>query len=83
MQITDELLRDVAAGAFGRETEELLQILNLAASSEEHLPSYEPLLNRVKEVLVTRYDSEYVTFLLKYHLVPRRDIILRNTGYPK
>lgn len=76
---TDEWLRTVAASAHGRETGELLYTL-MAHRNNPNLQSYDPLLIRVREVLVTRYSSERANHLLRHLSVPRRDIIMKNTG---
>jgi hypothetical protein len=76
---TDEWLRFLAADAYARPTSELMQAL-IDHRDRDDLPSYEPLLNRVHEVLVTRYRPETVNHLLKHLTVPRRDTIGKNTG---
>lgn len=74
----DQWLRDVAASAHGRQTGELMQIL--LDHRDSGLPSYEPLLVRVREVLVTRYALAQVDHLLGHLNMPRRDTMLKNTG---
>jgi hypothetical protein len=76
---TDEWLRDLAADAYARQTGELMQAL-MEHRDRDDLPSYGPLLIRVREVLVTRYDLERVNHLLGHLSVPRRDTMVKNTG---
>lgn len=76
---TDEWLRVLAADAFVRPTGELMQAL-IEHRGRDDLPSYVPLLNRVREVLVTRYDLDRVNHLLGHLSSPRRDTIRKNTG---
>ncbi len=78
-QETDEWLRTVASTAYNRETGELLYTLMAHRERSNDLPSYEPLLVRVREVLVTRYDVLHVEHLLRHLNVPRRDTMLRST----
>jgi hypothetical protein len=76
---TDEWLRVLAADAYARSTGELMQAL-IENRDREDLPSYGPLLIRVREVLVTRYDLARVNHLIGHLSVPRRDIMVKNTG---
>lgn len=76
---TDEWLRTVASTAYSRETNELLHTLLAHRDHADSLPSYEPLLIRVREVLVTRFDMLHVEHLLRHLNVPRRDTMLKNT----
>jgi len=75
---TDELLRDIAATAHGRTDAELMAAL--FNEEAQTLPSYEPLLIRVREVLVTRYNLAWVNRALCSLNVPRRDTIIKTTG---
>jgi hypothetical protein len=74
----NEWLRILAATAYSRTTGELMQAL--IEHRDCDLQSYEPLLIRVQEVLVTRYDSARVQHLLGHLNRPNRDTIVKNTG---
>lgn len=71
----DEWLRTLAASAYGRETDDLMQAL--FENRHEPTQAYEALLIRVREVFVTRYNSERVTHLLGHLSRPKRDIIVQ------
>lgn len=74
----DEWLRTVAARAYEYPTEELLVLLN--NQQNQDLPSYTQLYNRVREVLVTRYNLDWANRLIGHLAVPRCDTIHFNTG---
>lgn len=76
----DEWLRTLAATAYSRSTDELMQAL--IEHRDLGLQSYEPLLIRVQEVFVTRYDSARVQHLLGHLNRPNRDRMIKNTGNP-
>jgi hypothetical protein len=78
MNTDDQRLQELAAQAYGLSTGELLNELD--RYKNEDLPSYVPFLNRVREVLVTRYELGTVNHLLKHLSVPRRDTMVKNTG---
>lgn len=72
----DQLLREVAATAYSRADGDLMYFLMQYRG--RGLPSYDPLFNRVKEVLLSRYDSARVDSLLKHLSIPRRDTMVQN-----
>ena len=76
----DRLLQEAQHTAHGLDDAALLQYIRGTSSVRHRLPTWDPLLNTIHEVLVTRYGFERTNSLLAGLNVPRRDTIGKNTG---